>query len=49
MLFRVKAIFKLFGKEFAFERGSAETTIEVVKLAGTILTVGIDLAMWVKL
>ncbi len=49
MLLRFKAILKLFGREFVFEKGSAEATIEVVKLAGTILTVGIDLTVWVKL
>jgi len=49
MLIRFRAVFKLFGKQFTFEKGSAEATTEVVKLAGTILTIGIDLAVWVKL
>jgi len=49
MLIRFRAVFKLFGKQFTFEKGSAEATIEVVKLAGTVLTVGVDLTMWVKL
>lgn len=49
MLIRFKAILKLFGKEFTFEKGSAEMHIEVVKLAGTILTIGVDLTVWVKL
>ena len=49
MLFRFKAILKLFGKQFTFEKGSAEATTEVVKLAGTILTIGIDLTVWVRL
>ena len=49
MLIRLKAVLKLFGKEFTFEKGSAGATIEVAKLAGTILTIGIDLTVWVKL
>lgn len=49
MLFRFKAILKLFGKELIFEKGSAEATTEVAKLVGTILAVGIDLTLWVKL
>ena len=49
MLFRIKTVFKVFGKEFTFERGSTEATIEIVKLAGTALTIGIDLTVWVKL
>lgn len=49
MTFRIKAILKLFGKEFTFERGSIEAITEVIKLAGTVLTVGVDLTVWVKL
>ena len=44
---RVVVIVKIFGKEWWWEWGGFLRATEIVKLAGTILTVGIDFALYI--